>query len=74
MESYEKEFHHQIHSVGKKLSMSCRGGSASKIVPGLWGGTIFWYTFLLHIWAIWKNDPFSKSEKAPPLMSWTCSV
>ena len=31
------------------------------------GGTIFWCKFLLHFWAIWENDPFSKSEKVPGL-------
>ena len=25
--------------------------------------------FLLHFWAIWKNDPFGKSEKVPGLKS-----
>ena len=44
-----------------------RGGSASEIVPGLRGVLFFWCKFLLHFWAIWENDPFSKSEKVPGL-------
>ena len=27
------------------------------------GGYFFSCIFLLHFWAIWKNDPFSKSQK-----------
>ena len=34
---------------------------------GAKGGTFFWSGFLLHFWAIWKNDPFSKFEKVPGL-------
>ena len=34
------------------------------------GGTFFWSGFLLHFWAIWKNDPFSKFQKVPGLKPW----
>ena len=39
---------------------------------GAQGGYFFSWNFLLHFWAIWKNDPFSKFQKvgglkpAPP--------
>ena len=53
----------------KKLNSICvgRGLAAKKNVPGLRGGTIFWGDFLLRFCAIWKNDPFSKSENVPGL-------
>ena len=34
---------------------------------GAQGGTIFSSNFLLHFWAIWKNDPFSETQKVPGL-------
>ena len=39
---------------------------------GAQGGYFFSCNFLLHFWAIWKNDPFSKFQKVgglkpPPL-------
>ena len=44
-----------------------QGRSSRLKSGGAQGGTIFSSNFLLHFWAIWKNDPFSKSEKVPGL-------
>ena len=47
--------------------MHVQGRHSLRNSAGAKGGTIFWCIFLLHFWAIWENDPFSKSEKVPGL-------
>ena len=43
-------------------------GRSSRLKSGrAQGSIIFSSNFLLHFWAIWKNDPFSKSQKVPGL-------
>ena len=44
-----------------------QGRRSQRKSAGAKGGTFFWSGFLLHIWAIWKNDPFSKFQKVPGL-------
>ena len=50
----------KICTVRQGRSSRLKGGGAQ-------GGTIFSSNFMLHFWAIWKNDPFSKSQKVPGL-------
>ena len=49
------------------LSHFMQGRLSLKNSAGAKGGTIFWCKFLLCFWAIWENDPFTKSEKVPGL-------
>ena len=44
-----------------------QGPRSLRKCAGAKGGTIFLGDFLLHFCAIWKNDPFSKSENVPGL-------
>ena len=54
---YQWFFEPQIHcEQGPRSLRKCAGAK---------GGTIFSGEFLLHFCAIWKNDPFSKSENVP---------
>ena len=48
---------------------TCRGQGPRSLrkCAGAKGGTTFLGDFLLHFCAIWKNDPFSKSENVPGL-------
>ena len=63
---------------------TCRQGPRSPLKSeGAQGGYFFSWNFLLHFWAIWKNDPFSKFQKVgglkpPPLPllvrgPWSCN-
>ena len=47
-----------------------QGRRSQRKSAGAKGGTFFWSGFLLHFWAIWKNDPFSKFQKVPGLKPW----
>ena len=63
----------KMHEMVKCSKILKKGGTLSqgprspRKCAGAKGGTIFWGNFLLHFCAIWKNDPFSKSENVPGL-------
>ena len=54
----EKQYGVSDFTQGPRSLRKCAGAK---------GGTIFSGEFLLHFCAIWKNDPFSKSENVPGL-------
>ena len=73
-----KKFSHAMHPIKKTFDDGFihyssqtdsfgQGRHSLRNSAGAKGGTIFWCIFLLHFWAIWENDPFSKSEKVPGL-------